>query len=295
MSFLPTPYIDNSTPEQRSQTYQIFEQPDKGQISCPVCFKLLKSNYALDNHFRNRKKGVGLVFKDEGHKEYWLKARILSKEEHKVKLESTIYSHVCVRCNKKFEVDYFHRFKKRCPECSTTYPTRVKKPTNRTRTSLCPRCGSPQTTNSHSTNRVCDQCRKKERELEVARILSTPIIVPCMSCHAPVTYFKRHIRDRVSHIWCEKCKSDAQWFMKDPDYNKVIELLKTTSLTRKEIKDTLHLDRDYVREAAIDFFGSKWYAKRVKEIKNRGLLQAQFSRPSGLEKAFSNKLSMDFL
>jgi len=180
-----------------------------------------------------------------------------------------LYVKKCIRCGKEHEVEYGHRFQKRCPECEIKYPVRKKTPTNLTKTGYCTRCQLEMLVKVGSNNQVCEVCRTKEQEVEAQRILATPMQVSCLHCGESFYYYRKHLMDRTARCLCNKCRSDPHPFKKDPKYEKVIYLLESTDLTRREIKELLGLEDDFVREAAVEKFGCEWYAKRVSSFRNR--------------------------
>jgi hypothetical protein len=97
--------------------------------------------------------------------------------------------------------------------------------------------------------------------------------------------------------------------------------LEETTLTRREIKELLNLEINYIREAAIEKFGKSWYEDRVAYIRDRaGPLHAEGikkffeelrkdknkfnkwfddrsfkSNPSSLECLFASRLNLKYL
>lgn len=174
-----------------------------------------------------------------------------------------------MRCGDSFEEDFEGKHRKQCPACRIKYPLKKKKPQNKYKEFPCPRCGDIITVKLYANNKICDSCRKKEREEEIKNNLAKPLNVPCLFCGKFFEYYKKHIRDRASRKLCDDCKKDPYRFKKHYKYSKVIFLLEETSLTRREIKELLNLEMDYIREAAIEKFGKKWYEKRVRYIRKR--------------------------
>lgn len=283
-----------STRESRLTKYAKLGLKKKVGVSCPVCGKPFVNNYSLSNHFlvRGYSKGSGYI--DKEHESYYLDQKSKKLTEYKEEVQNRIYKNKCIRCGDIFQVDFVNRFQKKCIECKVKYPTKIKKPTRKTKIGFCKRCGKEVKINAHSTNEVCVECRKKERDQEVEKNLNTPIKVSCLGCGSEILYYKKHLRDRVSRIYCENCKNDPYKFKKDTKYIRVMELLEQTDLTRRDIKTLIGLEWDFVREAAIERFGEKWYQDRVRRIRKRGLLQASYIRPSSLEKIFAIGLQQPY-
>lgn len=282
------------TRDQRLKKYEVYALKKSNPIVCPVCSKSFTNNYSLSNHFLVRGYCEGPKYLDDAHRDYYLKQLEEKKIKHKENLENKIYQKKCIRCDKSYEVNYEKRLQKRCPECEIKYPPKIKIPTRKTKIGNCTKCGLEMIIKVCSNNQICSNCREEERKEKVKQILATPIKILCMSCKKEILYYRKHVRDRVCRVFCDLCNNDPYLFKKDQKYERVIELLKKTTLTRREIKKLLGLETDYVREAAIEKFGEEWYKKRVKVIRKRGLLQSQFQRPSGLEISFTRELKIPF-
>jgi hypothetical protein len=241
----------------------------KNSVKCPVCFKPFVNNYSLSNHFLIRGYDTGSQFIDEEHKKYYLKQKTEEELKHKEEVKNRYYSKKCIRCGATHQVDYEHRFQKRCPECEIKYPVKIKTPTNLIKNGFCTVCHSEMIIKAHSNNQVCINCRKKEKEEKIRQLLATPLKVRCLHCEKEIFYYRKHSRDRVARILCDDCKNDPHPFKKDQKYEKVLYLLEKTDLTRREIKNLLGLEKDFVREAAIEKFGLDWYDRRVLFIRDR--------------------------
>jgi len=257
------------TTTNRLSQYDDFKAEKKLGVSCPVCQKPFVNKYCLSNHFLIRGYSDGPRYFDEAHKEFYLKQKLEKSLGHKKEVKSRIYDKKCIRCGNKHQVDFEHRFQKRCPECEEKYPVKVKIPTGIVKEGKCTRCNAEMIIKLCSNNQVCEECRNREKEENKKQILSTPLKVSCLRCGDEFFYYRKHISDRTSRILCEKCKSDPFYFKKDSKYDRVIYLLEETTLTRREIKALLGLEKDFVREAAIEKFGLEWYDKRVSFIRDQ--------------------------
>lgn len=256
------------TIEDRMKPFEKLREDKKTEVTCPVCGTPYPNRYSLSNHFMIRGCESGVKFKDSAHEDYWNETKKLLKKEHEKEILSRIYDKLCIRCNKSFNVDYLHRFQKRCSVCEILYPIKNKINATEVIEAFCIRCGLPVSALKGTTLIVCEECRKKEKEEKNNKILETKIFLNCISCREPVEYKKKHIRDHTFRILCEKCKA-TDWFKNDEKYNKVIMLLQDSTLSRRDIKKLLSLEIDYVREAAIDKYGEEWYANRVLMIRKQ--------------------------
>jgi hypothetical protein len=282
------------TREQRLRKYKKYALKRVDSVLCPVCEKPFKNKYSLANHFLIKGFSDGIRFIDKEHEDYWLKEKEEKKERHLKEVKERKYEHNCWKCGKLFVSDYEHRFQKYCVECLINFPPKKKKPQNEFKNYPCSVCGTLIRMKLNANNKICKKCREKEREQEIQRILSTPIKITCLICKNKVEYTRKHVRDRVARLICPDCKNNGSYFKKHPKYDKVLELLRETTLTRREIKSLLGLEIDYVREAAIDLYGEEWYKKRVKMIRKRGQLQSCYQCTSGLELSFTDELKVPF-
>ena len=257
------------TKEDRLKKYQDLSESKSSSVSCPVCNQIFTNKYSLSNHFMVRGYKDGIRYIDSEHEKYWVENKKRQKRDHKKEVLSRTYTKICLRCGDSFPSDYDHRFAKQCPVCREKYPPKVKKPQKEMKDYPCFRCGKIIRTKRSASNTVCGECRVKERHKKIQKMMDTPLIVECPCCGKKVKYFKKHLRDRCSRIFCAECSSDPFRFKKHPKYDSVIFLLETTTLTRREIKELLSLEIDFVREAAIEKFGEEWYQGRVKFIRNR--------------------------
>jgi hypothetical protein len=298
------------TMENRLAQYSELKTEKRQGIVCPVCQKPFVNKYCLSNHFLVRGYHNGPRYFDEAHKEYFLNQKLEDNRKHKEEVINRIYVKKCIRCGNVHQVDFEHRFQKRCPECEIKYPNKIKKPTGLTKNGHCARCNAPMIIKVCSNNQVCGDCRTKEKEERIRLLISMPLKRKCSRCGLEIIYYRKHKRDRTARILCDQCKEDFFPFKKDPKYEKVIYLLEKTTVTRREIKKLLGLEKDFVREAAIEKYGLEWYSNRVSFIRDRaGPLSGASSRiffaelkknKSKLEEFFKNrfpvpsKLELDF-
>jgi hypothetical protein len=307
------PFIE--TMQDRLTQFDELKIEKRNEVNCPVCFKPFVNNYSLSNHFLIRGYSEGVKYIDEAHKNYFLQQKEKKELRHKEEVKNRIYLKKCIRCEIEYQVDYEHRFQKRCPECEKKYPTKIKKHTNLLKNGFCTRCKSEMVIKIHSTTQICADCRKKEREEEIRQLIAIPLKVTCLHCKKEFFYYKKHVRDHTARILCDGCKKDPYPFKKDLKYEKVVYLLEKTDLTRREIKKLLGLEKDFIREAALEKFGLDWYNKRIEFIRDRAgpangeskllfynelrkdkdkfeeFFKGRFSSPSLLEINFQEQLS----
>jgi len=260
---------DLETKEDRLEEFKKYNNSKELSVLCPVCEKSFTNKYSLSNHFLIRGYNNGTQFIDNDHEVYWKNEKKKKLQKHKENLKNKKYIKKCRRCGDTFEEDFEGKHRKQCPDCRIKYPPKKKKPQNEFKKYPCSRCGDLIKVKLNANNKICDQCRKKEKEIEVRENLLKPLKVNCLVCNETLDYYKKHIRDRVSRILCDECKNDPYRFKKHYKYYRVIHLLENTALTRREIKELLNLEMDYVREAAIEKFGKEWYEKRVSFIRKR--------------------------
>jgi len=263
----------------RLEKYSGFSDKKRESILCPVCNKSFTNKYSLSNHFIIRGFDDGVRFIDDLHKIYWENKKMSDEDKHKKEVLSRVYEKWCWRCKKIYMDDFDHRFSKQCPECRIKFPSKKKNPQSELKKYPCPRCGNLTVMKLSGNNKICENCRKKEKDEKIRRILATPLHVSCLCCGNSLKYYRKSVRDRICRILCDKCKNDPCRFKNHYKYSQVIELLEKTDLTRREIKELLNLEIDYVREAAEEKFGDQWYNDRVKFIRNRaGSISAESNR-----------------
>jgi hypothetical protein len=298
------------TMENRLAQYSELRVEKRQGVICPVCKKPFVNKYCLSNHFLVRGYLNGPRYFDEAHKEYFLNQKLKDNKKHKEEVASRTYVKKCIRCGIMHQVDFEHRFQKRCPECEIKYPNKIKKSTGLTKNGNCARCNAPMIIKVCSNNQICEDCRTKEKEEETRLLISMPLKRKCSRCGSEIIYYRKHKRDRTGRILCGQCKADSFPFKKDPKYEKVIFLLEKTTLTRREIKNLLGLEKDFVREAALEKYGLEWYSDRVSFIRDRAgpvhgatsrLFFAELKKDKNkLEEFFKNrfptpsKLELDF-
>jgi len=242
-----------------------------------------KLDYILNKGFND-----GPKFLDEAHKNYYLKQQEDKKLKKEEERKNKTYDKICIKCGKSYIIDYMHRFQKRCPECEIKYPPKIIRFTGLTKVSSCRKCGSEMVVKKNSTTHICKKCHDEEKERKRKLILEKPVKTNCLRCGKEIIYCKRHIKDHYSRVLCDSCKNDPFPFKKDPKYNNVMYLLENTTLTCREIEELLGLEKDYIKEAAIERHGFDWYKNRLIFIRKR----------SGLEHSaamlnFYNKLRKD--
>lgn len=280
--------------EDRLKKYKDFSVEKSSQVYCPVCNKGFLNKYSLSNHFLIRGFADGPHYIDDLHKQYFLENKKRKWEDHLLEVQNRVYKKRCAKCGQGFSVQYENRFAKKCNDCLKKYPTKIKNPQKILITYPCPRCKEAVTALKYSSNKICLYCRKLEREKVINQNLEIPVKLNCSCCGNTFYYKKKHIKDHTVRKLCPVCEKDPYRFKKNKKYKTVLRLLEETTLTRSEINELLNLETDFVREAAIEKFGDDWYNKRVKFIRKRGLLQAIYQKPSGLELLFSEKLKMPF-
>lgn len=255
------------------------------KLLCPVCNLQFNNKYCLSNHFYNRGNGK---FLDDDHKIYWFENKSKLKKAHEVELLTKIRQNKCIRCGSIFSIDFEHRFQKRCQICNEKYPRRKKRKNEVYKSYPCSKCGKIIEVRLCSSNTICNECKEKTKHEKIKCKLERPLVSKCIRCGRQIIKFKKHIHDNIANRICDNCKNDKEWFKKHVKYNEVIELLRTTNLTRYEICSILDLDYDFVREAAIDKFGNEWYNSRLKMIDK----QAGY-KISKAKKSFFDNLRLD--
>ena len=283
--------IDLGDTKERRLSGMVIEDKPCG-VMCPVCFKGFSNRYALSNHFMVRGYSDGPRFIDDAHRDFWIEEKKKKSVEHAAEVASKHYEKRCWRCGGMFQSDFTHRFAKQCPSCKEKYPSKIKRPQSETKEYPCARCHITFLVKRSASNTVCPTCRKKEREEKVAKILAAPMHVSCLHCGAEILYYRKHLRDKLSRAVCPTCQENITRYKNHPKYERVIALLENTLLTRRDIKEVLGLELDFVREVAIDRFGASWYKRRIEFIRRRAHLQICFVRPSGLEKTFVKGLQI---
>lgn len=190
------------TKKDRLNKLASFKEIYKEKIICPVCNREFINKYSLSNHFIIRGFKDGNRFIDKNHETYWNDKKEEKKERHKNEVINRRYNKRCYRCNSFFEEDFEGRFRKQCPECRIKYPPKKKKPQNKYKKYPCYRCGQLILIKLSANNKICNKCRKKERNEKITLILKTPVKKKCLHCNQDIIYYKKHIKDRTCRILC---------------------------------------------------------------------------------------------
>jgi len=205
-------------------------------------------------------------FIDKKHQDFFEEIKNKYKKERIALEKQKIRKRKCIKCNVDFFVDFEHTYQKKCPECHEKYPNkkRIKNKNFKQEFKVlkCLKCKKTTQAKKCASHIICDECKKKSYdELMLKQLKAT-----CKFCNKEVVSTRNHRMQRLSNVVCEDCKKNT--FLRHSKLNLVLKLLKETDLTRTEIKKLITLEKDYIREAAIYFFGEVWWEQRKKKIES---------------------------
>lgn len=257
------------TSEQRLEQNKKFKM--EGNILCSVCGKKFENWYSFSNHCYNR---VLKRFIDNEHERHFKDIQNIRKQKRHEQQQIKERKKKCIKCHNFFYVDLAHAFQKKCVECHIKFPNKIiksKKVKNwqeKDKKILCLKCKNEIIVNKFCSHKVCDNCKNEERKQYIEALMKRPIKAECKYCKKEILVKRKTTRTHIPQIVCADCKNKV--FLFHPKLDVVLKLVKETCLTRCEIKNLISLEKDYIRQASIYFYGKQWWLDREKQIQLNG-------------------------